>query len=324
MVDLLKLVSQIADTDAIVLIQGESGSGKELIARALHFNSSRRDKLFVPINCGALPENLLESELFGHVRGAFTGAVNEKKGLFERADGGTIFLDEVGEMSPALQVKLLRVLQNGEYSRVGESKIGYSDVRVIAATNKDLQTLVKKNIFREDLYYRLNLFDLVLPPLRERKSDIPLLINHFMDIFKEKYEKDNINISKKVNIVLLAYDYPGNCRELEHIIQHAVLLAEGEYIELNHLPARLFPRGEKLESGNKPSSFKIAKQNVVEKFERDYVCDCLKTSKGNVSKAATVAGINVKNFYQKMNKYEIDSHAFKSSHNSSQSTNFTR
>jgi len=313
MLDLLKLVSQIADSDAIVLIQGESGSGKELIARALHFNSSRRNKPFVPINCGALSENLLESELFGHVRGAFTGAINEKTGWFESANGGSIFLDEVGEMSPALQVKLLRVLQTGEYCRVGESKIRYTDVRIIAATNKNLKQLVEEDNFREDLYYRLNVFDLLVPPLRERKSDIPLMIDHFLQNYKEKYEKEYLTISREAHTVLLAYDYPGNCRELENIIQHALLLAEGKYIEVNNLPRRLLPGGTKFTSNAKLSPFKISKQNMIEKFELDYIIDCLKTCNGNISRAATIAGINVKNFYQKMTKYDIDAHAYKAS-----------
>jgi len=314
MIKLLKLVSQIADTDAIVLIQGESGTGKELIARALHFNSKRRQHPFIPINCSALSENILESELFGHVRGAFTGAAYEKIGWFERAAGGTVFLDEVSEMSPALQVKLLRILQTGEYSRVGESKIHYANIRTIAATNKSLQTLVQNNKFREDLYYRLNVFDLTVPPLRERRSDIPLISNHFLKIFRNKYNKNNLRFSKDALTILNTYDYPGNCRELEHIIQRTVLLCEKDVITPNQLPEKILHSTTKnLNANGKISSFKAAKQRIVEKFEQDYLIDSLKLSNGNISRAARTAGINIKNFYQKLVKYQIEAKDFKPS-----------
>ena len=187
-IEILKLISQVAATDATVLILGESGTGKELVARALFENSQKKDKSFIPINCGGLPENLLESELFGHQKGAFTGAQKDKMGWFERADGGTIFFDEVSEMTGHLQVKLLRILQTGEFSRVGSTEISYCNVRIIAATNKDLQILIKEGTFREDLYYRLNVIDINLPPLRKRRTDIPILIQHYLNLFGKKYK----------------------------------------------------------------------------------------------------------------------------------------
>jgi transcriptional regulator with GAF, ATPase, and Fis domain len=224
LLEILKLVAQIADTDATVLIQGESGTGKELIARALHCNSRRQHHPFVPINCGALPENLLESELFGHVRGAFTGAVKNKLGWFERANGGTIFLDEISKMTPALQAKLLRVLQTGEYSPVGSAEIRHCDVRILAATNKDLQELINAGAFQEDLYYRLNVIDIMLPPLRDRRSDIPVLIQHFLRSLSEKYRKENTDnsqiesiISEKNVDILLLEVLSQNASEIEMI-----------------------------------------------------------------------------------------------------------
>ncbi len=242
MVEVLKLVSQIADTNATVLIQGESGTGKELIAKAIHYNSSRREKPFIPINCSALPESLLESELFGHVRGAFTGAVKNRIGWFEQANGGTIFLDEVSEMSPALQVKLLRILQTGEYSKVGGSnQMKFCDVRVVSATNKKLLQLVKEGKFREDVFYRLDVVEIEVPPLHERKSDIPLLTKHFIEFYNRKRNKNITKISSQVETQLMAYNFPGNVRELQNIIEQAMALADGEKIETFHLPTRFNP-----------------------------------------------------------------------------------
>jgi len=311
MVAILKLITHIANTEATILIQGESGTGKELIANALHYNSSRKDKPFVPINCGALPENLLESELFGHQKGAFTGAIADKPGWFERAEGGTIFLDEVSEMSPELQVKLLRVLQTGEFSRVGSTEIRYCNLRIIAATNQNLKNLVIAGKFREDLYYRLNVIDIELPPLRERKGDISLLAHHFINVYGKKYQKMNLLLSRDAEVCLLAYDFPGNVRELENIIQRAVVLAEGSTIEIQHLPVSVGPAMTSQELKDKPSTFKLAKQRMIEKFECEYIMDCLKAAQGNISRAAQIAGIHFKNFYAKMVKYGIDPHVFK-------------
>ena len=311
MIEILKLLSQVSQIDATVLIQGESGTGKELIARAIHFNSKRKEKPFVPINCGAIPENLLESELFGYVRGAFTGATIDKTGWFERANGGTVFLDEVSEMSPALQVKLLRVLQSGEYNPVGSCTMHYTDVRIIAATNKKLKELISNEKFREDLYYRLNIIDLDLPPLRERKSDIPILIQHFLRNFGEQYEKGDLRLSKSAENLLLDYDYPGNVRELENIILHAIALVEGEVIEPKHLPGHFLSQNGMKNSNFDLAKFKNAKQRIVEDFEKDYIIKCLRISKGNISKAAKVAGIQFANFYSKVKKYKIEPFEFR-------------
>ncbi len=310
-VEILKLVAQVADTDATVLIQGESGTGKELVARALHENSRRRDKLLIPVNCGALPENLLESELFGHVRGAFTGAIKGATGLFESADGGTIFLDEVNDMSPALQVKLLRVLQTGEYSRVGNTEIRHCDVRVIAATSKDLQKLVDEGKFREETYYRLNVIDIELPPLRDRKCDIPTLAQHFLKLYGAKYGKQNVRLSKEAEILLLAYDFPGQVRELENLMQRAVILAEDETITPEHLVTHLSWGRSVSRPNARHSTFKTAKKQVVEQFERDYIVDCLRAAHGNITHAARSSGLHVTNLRTKIKKYGIHPHAFK-------------
>jgi len=313
MLKVLGLVSQVAETDATVLIQGESGTGKELIARAIHHNSLRKDQPFVPINCAALPEHLLESELFGHVRGAFTGALKDRSGWFERADGGTIFLDEINDMSFAVQNRLLRVLQAGEYSRVGSSDICTCDVRVVAATSKKLLDLVKSGNFREDVYYRLNVIDMWLPPLRDRKSDIPLLIQHFLKLFGTRHKKKNLQLTSEAEALLMAYNYPGNVRELENIIQRAVILTKDGNIEPHHLPANLFPEHKLKTSIKKLSSFKLAKQQAIDAFERQYIMDCLQATKGYVRRAAKIAGIDVKNFHEKMKKHEIDPLEFRMS-----------
>ena len=311
MIELLKLVSQVANIDATVLIQGESGTGKELIARALHFNSNRRDNPFVPINCGAITENLLESELFGHVRGAFTGATDNKIGWFESANSGTIFLDEVSEMSRALQVKLLRVLQSGEYTQVGSSEIHFTNVRIVAATNKELKDLITNEKFRDDLYYRLNIIDLNIPSLKERKSDIPALIQYFLKIYSEKYKKENLFLTRNAKYFLLEYDYPGNVRELENVIQRAVALAEDEQITTNNLPPNIYQSNQYASAGKKVSNFKFAKKCMSEKFEYEYIHECLKRANGNISKATKIAGIQYANFYKKVKKYNIESSEYK-------------
>ncbi|MBN1350864.1 sigma 54-interacting transcriptional regulator [candidate division KSB1 bacterium] len=306
MLDVLELVSQVAASDATVLIQGESGTGKELIARALHHNSLRDEQSFTTVNCAALPEQLLESELFGHVRGAFTGAIKDRSGWFERADGGTIFLDEINDMNQTSQIRLLRVLQTGEYSPVGSSLVKKCDVRIIAASNRNLLDLVHDEKFREDLYYRLNVIDIWLPPLRERRSDIPLLIQNFIQKYGTEYGKPNLNLTAETESLLLAYNYPGNVRELENMIQRAVILSKDGNIELQHLP-EFIVRGAEPKSSNKTfTPFKLAKQNAVESFERQYIIDCLQITKGYVRRAAKMAGIHVKNFHEKMKKYHIN------------------
>jgi two-component system, NtrC family, response regulator AtoC len=231
-----KMMERVSDTDSTILILGESGTGKELVARALHFNSRRQLAPFVPINCSALPENLLESELFGHRRGAFTGAINDKKGLFQEADGGTIFLDEVGSMSPLLQSRLLRVLQEREVRRVGDNTPVYVNVRVLAASNEPLEKKIKDGSFREDLYYRLNVIPIPLPSLRERRDDIPLLVAHFLKGKVSAHTNQPFQMSRQAMEVLGAYDWPGNVRELENAIERAVALCEGDLIQTTDLP----------------------------------------------------------------------------------------
>ncbi len=312
MLEVLKQVAQVAPSEATVLIEGESGTGKELVARAIHFNSRRSDRPFVPINCGALPETLQEAELFGHERGAFTGAVRSNPGWFERADGGTLFLDEVGEMPLSLQVKFLRVLETGEYSPVGSTRIRQADVRVVAATNRDIEELVKTGQIRPDLHYRLAVIKIRLPPLRERPSDIPLLARHFLERLRDERDPHDYQLSPAAESALSAYAFPGNVRELQNILQRAILVAEGPVIEARHLPEalsherpatplRFGPRG----------SFKEEKRRAVEAFERDYLQRCLEETQGNISRAALKAGIDVKNFHTKMTALGIDPAAFK-------------
>ena len=306
MVKILKLVSQVAQSDATVLIQGESGTGKELIAQAIHFNSRRSIKPFIPINCSALSENLLESELFGHVKGAFTGAIHDKSGWFESADGGTIFLDEVSEMSPALQAKLLRVLQSGEYSKVGSTEIRSCNIVVLAATNKDLYSLVKKEKFREDLYYRLDVIKINLPPLRNRRSDIALLMHYFLKKYSSKLHKNVKYFSKEAEELLHAYDYPGNIRELENAIQCAVTLAEDTTIEPNHLPLNIKGHRDTALSLNRFSTLGEARRSTVERVEKECIINSLKESNGHMSNAAKNLGVDISNFHKKIKKYGIN------------------
>jgi Nif-specific regulatory protein len=311
-VEVLRLVAQVADSEATVLVLGESGTGKELIAKAIHYNSRRRERPFVALNCGALPENLLDAELFGHMRGAFTGAVADSPGWFERAAGGTIFLDEVGEMTPSLQVKMLRVLESGEYSRVGSTTVRRSDARVVAATNRDLGERVRQGEMRQDLLYRLNVLEVTVPPLRERPTDVLLLARHFLDRFNVKHGKDK-QLSARAEDLLLAHDYPGNVRELQNAIQRAVLVARGPEIEPFDFPESLRVSGAGAGGGKGRArvGFRAAKRRVIEEFEREYLNRCLRGSDGNISEAARAAGIDFKNFHAKMTRYGIDPGAFK-------------
>ena len=318
MIEVLKRVAQVADSDATVLVQGESGTGKELIARAIHLNSRRRDKPFIPVNCGALPEALLESELFGHMRGAFTGAVRDHPGWFERAEGGTLLLDEVGELPPPLQVKLLRVLENREYSPVGSTQIRLTSARIVAATHRDLESLAREGRMRRDFLYRLNVVEIRVPSLRERRSDLPLLIRRLID--QHAGRRGPKRLAPDAERLLLAYDYPGNIRELQNFLQRAVLLSEGDMIEVHHLPEALRqllpppapePSGTIGEEASPAEGFRAAKQKVVEKFEHDYICSCLHKARGNISQAARMARIDYKNFYIKMQQYGIDAASYR-------------
>lgn len=308
--DVIRFIDQVANSNATVLIEGASGTGKELVARALHENSTRKDKPFVSLNCGALTETLLESELFGHAKGAYTGATREKEGWFETANGGTIFFDEIGEMSPALQVKLLRILQNGEYSPVGSTQIKKCNVRIVAATNSHLEDLVRRDQFRADLFYRLNILNVKLAPLKERREDILMLAEYFLRKYGKQQEKNDLKISDQVREILLKYDFPGNVRELENAMHRAAVLAQDDEILFEYLPdaMRQFAAPEAVKAGN---GFAKEKQRMIEQFEKNYIETALKNAKGVVARAARFAAMDPKNFYQKMEKYNINAKQFK-------------
>src|SRR5262245_61082036 len=300
MLAVYKTVARLVDSKATVLIQGESGSGKELIARAIHFNGPRAERPFVAVECASLAEALLESELFGHVRGAFTGAVETKKGLFETADGGTIFLDEIAEISPGLQAKLLRVLQEQEIRRVGGTQPIQLDVRVIAATNKDVETLVKAERFREDLFYRLNVVTLHLPPLRERQEDIPLLANHFLRKYSEADHKLISHITPEAMELLCAYHWPGNVRELEHTIERAVTLPMNTALLPADLPPRLQQRTAVPRLDRAPQLLSL------EELEKQHIQAVLRATEGNKKRAAQILGINRRSLYRMAKRYGLD------------------
>jgi len=298
--DIFSILPNIAESNATVLIEGESGTGKELFARATHNLSFRKKKPFVAVNCGALPDALLESELFGYKAGAFTDAKKDKPGRFELAQGGTIFLDEIGDMSTAVQVKILRVLQEKTYEPVGGISTVKADVRVITATNKNLELLVSEGKFRDDLYYRINVMKLELPPLRERKEDISILIEHFISKFNRLQNKNISCATNEVNTILLAYDYPGNIRELGNIIEHAFVLCEGEVIELKHLPLSFRP---KLKSNaTSDSDFVTIKEMEIALIKQALVCN-----EGNKTAAAKQLGIDKSTLFRKIKAFEISS-----------------
>jgi transcriptional regulator with PAS, ATPase and Fis domain len=304
MQELFGLVRSAAETDITVLIQGETGTGKELIARAIHYNSPRKGKRFVAINCGALSETLLESELVGHERGAFTGAATQRNGIFEVADGGTLFLDEIGEISISTQVKLLRVLQEGELQRVGGSQTIKVDVRIVAATNQNLKDLVTKGRVRQDLFYRLNVFPLTVPPLRERIEDIPFLVNHFIEKGKEKLRKEISGVSPQAMALLMAYNWPGNIRELENTIQRMTVIAKGELLDVENLPAETRGKGREV-----PRDLKEVSKESAEIIEKRTIMDALSKAGGNVTHAAKVLGISRATLQNKMKRYRLRSEA---------------
>ncbi|OGW33939.1 MAG: hypothetical protein A2X58_13630 [Nitrospirae bacterium GWC2_56_14] len=313
MQDIFQIIRTVAETDATVLINGESGTGKELIARAIHYNSRRKDRPFVVVSCSALPETLLESELFGHEKGAFTGAIRQRIGRFEMADGGTVFLDEIGEMTMPVQLKLLRVLQEREVERVGGNQTIKVDVRLIAATHKDLQRAMSERQFREDLFYRLNVVPLKLPPLRERIDDIPLLAVHFLKKYCEKNQKLIKSITPQAFDAMMHYSYPGNVRELENIIERAVIMEKSDAIQRMDLelagadgkPVQDFRISGHLQQ------FRTMKADVVERFEKEYLTRVLSMYQGNMSKASRHAGMNIKNFHDKMARYGLKKEEFK-------------
>jgi DNA-binding NtrC family response regulator len=302
-VDVLELAETVAGTESTVLISGESGTGKEVVARYIHSLSERSEGPFLSINCGALPESLLESELFGHVKGAFTGAVRDKDGLLVAGAGGTFFLDEIGEMSPATQVKLLRAIQEREVIPVGSTRPVPVDVRLIAATNRDLEEEINRGSFRSDLYYRLNVIQLHLPPLRERKEDIPVLTSHFLQRFRQDAEngEEPWTISDEVKELLVEYDWPGNVRELENALERAVVVSSTRLIEPDALPDRVReaprPRLARSETPANPT---------MEVIERAYILWVLESEGGNKTRAAEVLGIDPSTLYRKLNRYGID------------------
>jgi len=293
---IFSLIERVAGTDSTILILGESGTGKELVATTVHYQSKRKDKPLIKVNCAAMPEGLIESELFGHEKGAFTGAIKRKPGRFELADKGTIFLDEIGDLPLSTQSKILRVIQERTFERVGGTETLNTDVRIIAATNKNLEEEVKKKRFREDLYYRLNVIPIILPPLRDRKEDIPLLIESFLEKCKNKMSR-NMRFSRDAVNALIEYDYPGNVRELENIIERCSTLAVTDVIEKNTLPSFIL---NKTESGKQPSLSSVASE-----AEKDYIIRTLKAAKGNKTKASEILGISRKTLWEKINAYGI-------------------
>ena len=297
--DVLKLAEIVAPTDSTVLIQGESGTGKEVIARYIHNLSGRADGPFLSINCGALPENLLESELFGHVKGSFTGAVRDKQGLFAAARGGTFFLDEVGEMPPSLQIKLLRVLQEREVIPVGATETIPVDVRIVAATNRDLEEEVRRGHFRSDLFYRLNVIALELPSLRDRRDDLVLLIDHFFQDMAVERESSPKALSSDALDAVMVYDWPGNVRELQNALEHAVVLSKGTLIEPGALPERITRRRREPLVAERSSP-----NPSLEVIERAYIMWVLQAEGGNKTRAAEVLGIDPSTLYRKLSRYE--------------------
>ncbi|MFQ6093015.1 MAG: sigma-54 interaction domain-containing protein, partial [bacterium] len=291
------LVSKVLDSDTSVLVEGESGTGKELIAKTIHYNGKRKGRPFVPVNCSAIPETLLESELFGHKKGSFTGAVQDKKGLFEVADSGTLFLDEIGDITLPMQAKLLRVLQEREIRRIGETSSRNVDVRIIAATNKNLVEEIKAGRFREDLYYRLNVINILMPPLRERRKDIPLLAHHFLKKHAKLAGKRIKGFSSAALDHLVGYNWPGNVRELENTIERAVVLAQGELVEADDLFSAKPPPTDVLETG---ISLKECERRLIEKTLRE--------AEGNKTRAARILGISLRTLHNKLKEWEDEDH----------------
>jgi DNA-binding NtrC family response regulator len=313
--DVQRMIDAVAYSAATVLVNGESGTGKELVARALHAKSPRRSQPFVALNCGALTETLLESELFGHVKGAFTGAQRDQKGLFDAADGGTIFLDEIGDIPPATQVRLLRVLQEGELKRVGSAESIRVDVRVIAATHRDLPKLVKSGKFREDLFYRLNVIAIPIPPLRERIEDVPLLAHHFLRRYTDRLGKKVKTLTPEAIELLCGYRWPGNVRELENAIERAVVLCRNDAITPVDLPpavsGRTAPLIREVPAGGDDASwltmsYAVAKEQALRRFEKGYVEALMRACDNNISAAARKAGMDRSNFKRVLRKYRTD------------------
>ena len=305
MAEVFRLVETVAPTTSTILVTGESGTGKEMVARAIHFNSPRRDRPFVALNCGALTETLLESELFGHMRGAFTGAAATKKGLIEIADRGTVFLDEIGEMTPMMQVKLLRVLQERKFRRVGGLDEIEADIRIIAATNQDLSKAVAENRFREDLFYRVNVINVHLPPLRERREDVPLLADHFLRRYAQQMGKPVTGISGEAMALLEAYRWPGNIRELENVVERAVALERTPVVLPDSLPPVVRGGAPKTEAAIDLPESGFQLEAHVESIERAYLAEALRRAGGVQSRAAEILGMTFRSFRYYAKKYDI-------------------
>jgi DNA-binding NtrC family response regulator len=314
MTEVFEVIRQLADLDTTVLITGETGTGKELVAHAIHYNSNRRDQRFVRINCGALPETLLESELFGHERGAFSGAVQARRGKFEYAANGTLLLDEIGDISPAMQIKLLRVLQEKEIQRVGGNETIPVDVRILATTNRNLEQAVADGAYRNDLYYRLNVVRIHLPPLRERMEDIPLLSGHFLKQFAEKSGRRPCRVGHDAMITLLGYRWPGNIRELANVLERAAVMTSGdEIVSVEIAPWKQDDRAPMSPTLPAGATFKEGRQLVVAEYERTYLIECLRRHKGNINLCARACDVDAKTFYRKMQEYGLDKSNFKKS-----------
>jgi DNA-binding NtrC family response regulator len=298
----LETVDKVADTDSTVLITGDSGTGKELVARALHYNSRRAARALVTVNCGAIPEELLESELFGHVKGAFTNAIGHREGRFAAASGGTIFLDEIGDMSPTLQVKLLRVLQERTFEPVGSSKTQYVDVRVIAATNQDLEKLIEQRRFREDLYYRLHVLPIRVPPLRERADDIPLLVHHFIDVANQDRGTNIDGISDAAMERLVQYDWPGNVRQLENLIERMAILQHAGDIDVDQLPPEVASAHSRAAIAPRVPPEGLSFNTVVDQVETDMILQALEQTHWNKNRAAALLGLNRTTLLEKIKK----------------------
>jgi Nif-specific regulatory protein len=297
-------MAQVAATNTTVLIRGESGTGKEMVAHAIHYNSPRANKPFVKVSCAALPDSLIESELFGYERGAFTGAEQRKKGRFELAEGGTLFLDEIGDINLATQVKLLRVLQEREFERLGSTETIKVNVRMLTATNKDLERAIAAGTFREDLYFRLNVFTIFVPPLRERKADLLLLVDHFLEKFSREHRKNIKRISTPAIDMLMSYHWPGNVRELENTLERAVLMCDGQVVHGHHLPPSL----QTAEASGTVT--RVSLSDAVAGFEKDLIQDALKTTRGNRAKAARLLDTTERVLNYKVKKYVIDVRRF--------------
>jgi len=304
--DVLRMIDKVTHTHSTIMITGESGTGKELVAKAIHQNSPRRDQPLIPVNCGAIPEELLESELFGHEKGAFTSAIRSRAGRFEMAHNGTIFLDEIGDMSPSLQVKLLRVLQERQFERVGGAKTIEVDIRVIAATNKDLHQLMQAGLFREDLFYRLNVIPIRVPPLRERRSDIPLLVEHFLHRFNKVRVKELLGVDREVMDLLMTYDWPGNIRELENAIERMIILTEDEILTIKDLPPRLRKTTAPVSLQNiEIPDEGIDFNKVVSNFEAHILIQALEKSNWVKNRAAQLLNMNRTTLVEKLKKKNI-------------------